>query len=184
MGAFLTGRLLLATPRITEPVFRRSVVLLLHHDGDGAHGLVLDKPLGVSAETVLPGWSAHLSAPPQLFQGGPVSLDTALGLAWLPEVATPSGVHRLFGAMGVVDLDGDPSDLAREVGGLRVFAGYSGWGSGQLEGEIEEGGWYVVPSAPGDAFVEDPTHLWRDVLRRQRGRLAFVSTFPEDPSVN
>ena len=55
---------------------------------------------------------------------------------------------------------------------MRVFAGYAGWGSGQLEGEIGEGAWYVVDAEPADAFTDDPEHLWRDVLARQPGELA------------
>jgi len=72
------------------------------------------------------------------------------------------------------------SDLA----GVRVFSGYAGWGAGQLESEIEEGSWYVVPSAPGDLLSAEPESLWRKVLRRQVGELAYVATFPEDPTMN
>lgn len=184
MSPFLVGRLLVATPRITEPVFRRAVVQLLHHDTAGAHGVVLNKPLGVDVDRVLPGWSAHVSPPHTLFQGGPVGLDTALGLAWLPGDVTPEGVHRLFNGLGVVDLDVAPVSLAASIAGLRVFAGYSGWGPGQLEGELAGGSWYVVPPAPSDIVVRKAEQLWRDVLRRQPGRLAFVSAFPDDPERN
>jgi putative transcriptional regulator len=67
---------------------------------------------------------------------------------------------------------------------MRVFAGYSGWSPGQLQREIDDGGWYVVDSEPGDAFDIDPKQLWRRILRRQTGRLALVATFPEDPAMN
>jgi putative transcriptional regulator len=68
--------------------------------------------------------------------------------------------------------------------GLRIFAGYAGWGSGQLEDELAEGAWYVVPGQAGDAFTASPAGLWRAVLRRQGGDLAFVSTYPDDPTMN
>lgn len=176
--------LLVATPRITQEVFRRGVVLVLHHDEEGAHGLVLNKPLGVDVERVLPGWSRSLSAPAELFQGGPVCLDTALGLACLPDARTPAGVHRLFDGIGVVDLDTAPEALAAQVAGVRVFAGYAGWGAGQLESELREGSWYVVVRGALDAFCTEPSRLWRTVLERQTGRLAFVASYPEEPSWN
>ena len=67
---------------------------------------------------------------------------------------------------------------------MRIFAGYAGWGSGQLEGEIADGAWYVVESEPDDVFNLDPTGLWRRVLRRQRDEMAFLSTYPDDPTQN
>ncbi|QQS00167.1 MAG: YqgE/AlgH family protein [Austwickia sp.] len=184
MTTSLTGKLLVATPRITEPMFRRSVVLLLHHDEAGAHGVVLNKALGVAVDRVLTGWSTHLSEPAELFQGGPVGLDTALGLGWLAGAGDPPCVHRLFGPVGVVDLDSDPAEVARHVGGLRIYAGYSGWGAGQLEAELAEDSWYVVGRETTDVFSPEPTGLWRRVLRRQRNRLAFVAYLPDDPERN
>ena len=74
--------------------------------------------------------------------------------------------------------------IATGLAGLRIFAGYAGWAAGQLEGEIDEGAWYVVDSEPRDAFTDNPERLWREVLRRQRGRLAMVSTYPDDPTQN
>ena len=79
----------------------------------------------------------------------------------------------------MVDLD-DPPELYR----LRVFAGYAGWGSGQLQAEIDEGAWYVLPGAPADPFMSDPQRLWQAVLRRQGGELALVATYPDDPRLN
>ncbi|WP_116114063.1 YqgE/AlgH family protein [Austwickia chelonae] len=184
METSLAGRLLVATPQITTQVFRRGVVLLLHHDTAGAHGLLLNKPIGVDVDRVLPGWGEQVCSPRELFQGGPVSLDTALGLAWLPGGQPPSSVHLLFGAVGVVDLDVRPEDALPGAAGMRVFAGYSGWSENQLEEEIDEGSWYVVDSTPEDVFCLDPAVLWRAVLRRQPGRLAFVAHYPDDPEWN
>ena len=67
---------------------------------------------------------------------------------------------------------------------MRIFAGYAGWGAGQLEDEIDEGAWYVVPAEPGDLCREDATELGREVLRRQPGELAWRSTRPADPDLN
>jgi putative transcriptional regulator len=74
--------------------------------------------------------------------------------------------------------------LSSAVSSLRIFAGYAGWGSGQLEAEIEEGAWYVVPAEPQDPFLADPERLWAQVLRRQGGQLAMLATMPAEPGMN
>jgi putative transcriptional regulator len=183
--ARLTGRLLVATPRLTDPNFRRAVVLMLDHGDDGALGIVVNRPLEVDVSAVLPSWQPFATAPGRLFQGGPVALDSALGVVAVPGDDTePTGVRRIIGSLGLVDLDTPPQVVVGGVAGLRIFAGYAGWSSGQLEEEIGEGAWYVVDSEPRDPFSDAPHLLWRDVLRRQRGELALVSTYPEDPALN
>ncbi|SNS98903.1 putative transcriptional regulator [Actinacidiphila glaucinigra] len=186
----LTGRLLVATPALADPNFDRAVVLLLDHDEEGSLGVVLNRPTPVGVGDVLEPWAGLAGAPQVVFQGGPVSLDSALGLAVVPgeprdgEDAEPLGWRRVFGAIGLVDLEAPPELLAAELGSLRIFAGYAGWGPGQLEDELVEGAWYVVESEPGDVFSPDPDQLWRSVLRRQRSELAMVATYPDDPSLN
>ncbi|MGH3311392.1 MAG: YqgE/AlgH family protein, partial [Streptomyces sp.] len=106
------------------------------------------------------------------------------GSAREPERDGPLGWRRVHGAIGLVDLEAPPELLAAELGSLRIFAGYAGWGPGQLEKELEEGAWYVVESEPGDVSSPVPERLWRSVLRRQRSELAMVATYPDDPSLN
>jgi len=184
-AAYLAGKLLVATPAVDGDVFRRSVVLMLHHDADGAQGVVLNQPLEAAVDAVLPGWQAVTTAPQTLFRGGPVGTDSAIGIVSVPgEAVRALGVQRLFGGIGVVDLDAPPLLVAPEVAGLRIFAGYAGWSGGQLEGEIRRGDWYVLDSEPRDAFTDDPADLWERVLRRQRDNLAFVALYPDDPSMN
>lgn len=182
---FHTGRLLVATPSVEGDVFRRSVILVLHHDEGGAQGVVLNKPLAAPVDSVLPGWQRVVTAPPVLFQGGPVSTSSALGLVTVPgDEAEPLGVQRLFGSIGLVDLDAPTPVVAAELAGMRIFAGYSGWSEGQLEMEVRRGDWYVVDAEVRDAFSPEPATLWVQVLRRQRDSLAFVATFPDDPAMN
>ena len=190
-GTELTGRLLVASPELGDGPFERSVVLLLDHDEDGALGVVINRPTPVDVAEVLPSWQPLASAPGVLFQGGPVALDSALGLALLPAGATddePLGWRRVVGRLGLVDLDTPPEVLAAELAHLRIFAGYAGWAGGQLEDELREGAWFVVSATPDggftDAFSTDPDTLWRTVLRRQGGDLAMVSTYLADPSLN
>jgi putative transcriptional regulator len=88
------------------------------------------------------------------------------------------------GQLGLIDLDTPVELLGDSLDSLRIFAGYAGWGVDQLQWEIEEGSWYVVPAHATDVFREDPADLWRDVLRRQPGDLAWHSTRPVDPDLN
>jgi len=186
----LTGRLLVAVPReeserLEEDVFDRSVVLVLHHDEEGAHGLILNRPLRAEVDAVLPGWQEHVTAPQCIFQGGPVSLDTALALASTSGDEDESlGIRTLFGEMCLVDLDAPPPIIAPAVGDLRIYAGYAGWETGQVEAEIERGMWFVVDSMTADVFSDDPDELWANVLRRQRTPAAFAVSFPSDPDLN
>ncbi|MFC4036364.1 YqgE/AlgH family protein [Streptomyces polygonati] len=186
----LTGRLLVATPRLADPNFDRAVVFLLDHDRKGSLGVVLNRPTGVEVGDVLEPWAPLAVAPRVVFQGGPVSLDSALGLAVVPGEPAADGEsgllgwRRVHGAIGLVDLEAPPELLAAELGSLRIFAGYAGWGPGQLEQELVAGAWYLVDSEPGDLSAPDPERLWRSVLRRQLGKLAMLATYPDDPSLN
>ncbi|RJL24537.1 YqgE/AlgH family protein [Bailinhaonella thermotolerans] len=183
------GGLLVATPLLEDPNFRRSVVLIVEHDGSGSTlGVVLNRPTEIEVTQVLPTWGGVVTGPSVVFQGGPVQLDSALGLASVRgDREEPLGWRRLLGPpfrLGAVDLDAPPEVLAAEIVSMRVFAGYSGWSAGQLDSEIREGAWYVVDALPEDAFSGDPSRLWRDVLRRQGGELAFVANCPDDPTLN
>lgn len=185
MSRSLVGRLLVASPLLEDPNLRRAVVLMLDHSEDGAMGLVVNRPLEIEVSSVLPDWQPHVTAPGVLFQGGPVGLDTALGVVGVPgDDDEPVGVRRILGSLGLVDLDTPAQVVAGGVAGIRIFAGHAGWGPGQLEGEIEEGAWYTVDLEARDAFTDSPHRLWHAVLRRQRGELALMSTFPDDPVEN
>ena len=181
MSTPLTGRLLVATPVLTDPNFARAVVLILDHDEDGTLGVVVNRPTGVDVTAVLPPWSDLTSTPQVVFQGL-AAVTAGHGNAEADE--EPLGWRRVHERIGLVDLDAPPEILAAELSAMRIFAGYAGWGPGQVEDEIAEGAWYVVDSEPADAFSESPADLWQRVLRRQTGDLAFVATFPDDPSMN
>jgi putative transcriptional regulator len=90
---------------------------------------------------------------------------------------------QLFGSLGFPALD-DPDEIVPVTTRRRVFAGYAGWGAGQLEDELEREDWILEPALPDDAFTETPDHLWADVLRRKGGVYELVARMPEDPSVN
>jgi putative transcriptional regulator len=186
----LGGRLLVATPLLGDPNFRRTVVLIVDDQhGDGTLGVVLNRPTEVPVGQVLEPWTDLVTGPSVVFRGGPVQPDSALALALATGEAEPMGWKSLSVApvmrrIGLVDLEAPPELLAPGVSSFRVFAGYAGWGPGQLQGEIDEGAWYVLRGEPADAFAADPGKLWRTVLRRQGGELAMVATYPDDPSAN
>ena len=187
----LAGRLLVATPMLGDPNFRRTVVLVVEHETEqGTLGVVLNRPTKVPVGQVLEPWTELATDPPVVFTGGPVSPTSALALALVPGTDEPVGWHPLDGGapamtrLGLVDLDAPPGLLAPAVTSLRVYAGYAGWSPGQVEAEIEEGAWYVVSAEPADAFCAEPGRLWSAVLRRQDGELAYVATYPDDPSLN
>lgn len=179
------GRLLVATPLLGDPNFARSVVYLLEHDGGGTVGVIINRPSHTPVGQVLPDWHDAidaLSGPPVVFAGGPVQPDGALCLGRLE--GDGPGVRQVVDGVGTVDLDGDVAVITGLATRLRVFAGHSGWSSGQLESEIAEGAWWVVEGGPADLFSDDPRPLWSRVLRRQPPPLNMVSTYPADPLMN
>ncbi len=181
------GMLLVATPALLDPNFADTVILLLDVDEDGALGVVLNRPSAIAVGDVLADWRGVVTEPEVLFHGGPVSADGALAVGLLRDRDdVPVGFREVSGqlGLGLVDLDTPVELLDGGLAGVRIFAGYAGWGADQLAGEIEEGSWYVVPGEAPDVFRGDPTELWRDVMRRQPGNLAWHSTRPVDPDLN
>jgi putative transcriptional regulator len=181
------GRLLVANPLLPDPNFDRTVVLLLACDEQGAIGLVLNRPSETLVGAPLPQWAPLAAAPAVVFVGGPVGHQDVICLA---RPAHPGygdrseGWRSVSAAVGTLDLSLDPGELRSAYRGLRIFAGYSGWGPGQLDAEMEAGAWWVVNAEPTDPFCDQPERLWIDVLRRQANSLALVSYFPDDVSAN
>ncbi len=189
----LRGRLLVAEPTLADPNFHRTVVYLIEHSPeDGALGIVLNRPGHVPVGEIVPDWAPYVSAPDQVFVGGPVNPEGALCLARRSsagpgpddDVDPPPVFRPITTSIGAIDLHRDPTDAPDGISALRVFAGYAGWSPGQLEGELDLGGWYVVGATDDDVFTDHPDRLWRDVLRRQRGEVRAAAFHPEDPSVN
>jgi putative transcriptional regulator len=184
------GRLLVATPLLGDPNFKRAVVLIVEHEvTEGTLGVVLNRPTKIPVGQVLEQWTELITDPSVLFRGGPVAQNSALALAMVPGKEEPLGWRALDGApalarLGLLDLDAPPRLLAPAIQSLRVYAGYAGWSPGQLEAEIDEGAWFVLPAEPGDIFAAEPEQLWRAVLQRQEGDIAFLATYPEDPGLN
>ena len=184
----LVGCLLVSTPALDDPNFNRRVILVLDHGLHGALGVVIDRPGGVTVDQLMPRWHALATAPAELFTGGPVARNSLIGLVRLVSREAAAEGWRMVvdddRPIGTVDLATDPDALGDAVVAARLFSGYAGWESGQLEDEIEEGSWYVVRAEGRDPISADPEGLWRRVLKRQGGALALVAGFPVDPAHN
>ena len=185
MSESLRGRLLVAAPDLEDPNFFRTVVLVLEHTPDGALGVVLNRPApGASLHGTVPAWADLAGDPAVVFVGGPVQPEAAIGLARRGEAAEPDGFSPLFDDLGTVDLQRDPDAIRPHVDRLRVFAGYAGWGPGQLESELDANGWFVVRADPADCWTDTPEAMWRAVLRRQHGKVRLFADFPIDATLN
>ena len=175
------GKLLVASPALEDPNFVRSVVLITEHGEEGAMGIVLNRPADAEVEEILPELAEIAIAEP-IFVGGPVQPES---LVVLGEFTDPDKAAWIVVAdVGLVSASTDLDELPEAVRRGRVYAGFSGWGPGQLEAEVEEEAWIVEPPIPPEIFPDDPATLWSDVLERKGGEYALVARMPEDPSLN
>jgi putative transcriptional regulator len=179
------GRLLVATPPLEDPNFDRTVVYVLEHHDEGALGVVLNRPTEESLDEPLDRWADLQASPGAVFDGGPVERDALIALAHAraTDVQTDE-LSSVAGEVASADLAADPALVAGDVHTVRVFRGYAGWGPGQLDDEIEAGAWLVLDPVTADVFTSHPETLWRDVLRRQDGRLAWLADAPDDLAWN
>ena len=177
----LGGSLLVAGPSLWDPNFRRAVVLVGHHDDAGAVGVVLNRATDVDVVDAAPPLATVVGLGERVFVGGPVQPQSAVVVADFehPEVADVIA----FGSIGFLP-DGVDAEHIGPLRRARVFAGYTGWGPGQLEREIEEGSWIVEPARAEDVFTEQPEDLWTDVVRRKGPKYRLMATMPLDPSSN
>lgn len=177
----LRGHLLVASPALLDANFRRTVVLVTAHADDGAMGLVLTRPTPAAVAEAVPHLEHLVADGDHVFLGGPVEPTAVTALAELQDGAEPA--VPVFSGVGFLPADLD-EDLERATLRARVFAGYAGWGEGQLEAELAESAWIVEPALPDDVFAERPGALWSDVLRRKGGEFRLVATMPENPLLN
>lgn len=177
------GRLLVSGPYLSDPYFRRTVVLLCEHNTEGSFGFVLNRPMEMSVNDLMENMPPLTS---KVGIGGPVQSDNLYYLHTL-------GPH-VEGSVEVVDgvfMGGDHAQLrsilttdpglAKHV---RFFVGYSGWGEGQLDKELEDRSWLVSKADKARVMNADGPGLWADTLRAMGREFAPLANFPEDPSLN
>jgi len=177
----LRGHLLVASPTLLDPNFHRAVVLVTEHTEEGAAGLVLNRPSLVEVAAAVPALEAVVEDDEQVWVGGPVEPEAVLVLG---EFLDPDDAAvPLFESLGFPSLD-EPEGIVPATTRRRVFAGYAGWGAGQLEDELANEDWILELALADDAFTAEPDELWSDVLRRKGGIYELVARMPEDPSLN
>lgn len=179
-----TGKLLISEPFLSDPNFKRSVVLLADHGAEGTLGFILNQPSNLILKDLVPDlWEADYP----VFIGGPVEVDTI------------HFVHRCYDKMG------SGEEIAKGIywGGnfetlkilvnsnsiqpheVKFFLGYSGWSPLQLEEEIEQNTWIVSEKYhPDVVFAHNEEELWREVIINLGPKYAHISNFPSDPSLN
>jgi putative transcriptional regulator len=180
--ASLRGQLLIAAPTLRDPNFQRTVVLICDHSEEAAMGLVLNRPLELTVHDAVAVLAELVDDDAPVYAGGPVQPESVLALG---EFTDPDATIEIaFETVGFVTSTDDPSALADATRRVRVFAGYAGWGPGQLEAELAGETWLVEPARVEDVFREDGDDLWRAVLERKGGRYRLIARMPEDPSRN
>src|SRR5947209_6040985 len=180
--AGLAGKLLIASPRLADPNFQRTIVLLVRdNDEEGTLGLILNRPLNVTVkEACEEALETICLVDGPLHEGGPcegplmvLHADETVG-QW--QVAP--GVHF------TTDKDGVEEILTSGRERVKCFAGYAGWGKGQLAGEIEEGAWLSYP-ATAELVFDEISHDWSKLLTHMTyGKELPIERIPDDPSVN
>ena len=179
MGESLRGSLLIAGPQLLDPNFRRTVVLIADHGDEGAMGVILNRPSGMTVADAAPDLEPLVGADAPIFAGGPVQPTSGVVLAEVEEADEP-----VFGDVVLVPGLGELADVVDGAGSIRVFAGYAGWGPGQLDDELGRDDWILEPARAADVFSEDPESLWGSVLERKGGQYALLARMPDDPSLN
>ena len=182
MAESLAGQLLLASPALHDPNFIRTVVLIGVHNEEGAMGVVLNRPSAVTVGEAVPQLEQAVGASDPVYLGGPVQPRSVVVLAEFEDPA-PAGLIVL-GRIGFPAHDADIEQLGEATSRRRVFAGFAGWGEGQLDAEVDHGDWIAHPALPEDVFTVLPQELWSSVLERKGGSYALLARMPPDPSMN
>jgi putative transcriptional regulator len=171
----LRGHLLIAAPSLFD-YFRRTVVLVIEHTAEGAIGVVLNRESETRVADAVPQLAGLAAAEELVRIGGPVSPESVVALGEFADLSEAG--TQVVGQIGTLDPDSPNESLIR----LRVYAGYAGWGAGQLDDELEQEAWL-----PGPAEEEDPFNhgdLWSHALERRGGAYRLLATMPPDPSQN
>jgi putative transcriptional regulator len=182
MEESLTGQLLLASPALQDPNFTRAVVLVSIHSEEGAMGVVLNRPSAVTVSEAVPQLEPAVAELEPVYVGGPVQPNS---IVFLAEFLDPSPAGLLvLGRIGFPAPDAGIDELTDATARRRVFAGFAGWGEGQLDAEVDHGDWIAQAALPEDVFTDVPGELWSRVLTRKGGSYALIARMPPDPSVN
>ncbi len=171
------GVLLVAKPDLLDPNFRETVVLITQPaPGGGPLGVILNRPTGARLSEAWPDAGAVPEQFDQLYGGGPVARNQVIFL-----VRSPARIESSLHVLGDVYLSGDPALLKKivaaevKVTALRAYAGYAGWAPRQLQAEIAQGGWYLIPADADTVFAADTMLMWPELIRKITARSARLA---------
>lgn len=180
----LAGKLLVASPQLQDPNFVQTVVLMIQHEQQGAFGLVLNRPGDKTVDEV---WRLIEKEPPgcsnPVYVGGPVP-GPLVALHTQQELSDQQVMPGLFITAQAAAFE---ELLAQPEHNFRIYSGHSGWGDGQLEGELKIGGWLTSEAKVDDVFTDHET-LWKQVTSRIGIKIIAPGLrpdqIPDDPSLN
>lgn len=181
------GTALIASTDLIEPTFARTVIYVIEHNEAGSLGVILNRMSQTAVHNLLPQWTDIAASPRALYVGGPVKQDAALCLGVMKhgfDVDDHPALRPVDGRVVLVDLDADPESLSEVLEGVRIFAGYSGWGIGQLDDELDQDSWMLASALPRDLLAPPGVDVWFDILRRQPWPMPLLATHPIDLSLN
>lgn len=180
------GSFIIANPRLQDPNFSRTVVLICEYNEDGAFGLVINRATNISISEVLKNNSKAAGNKNSVFSGGPVQTNHLL---YLHSNNTQSKNSKKI--CGDVYLGGDIDHLnyllsneGSSDGLYRLYLGSAGWAAGQLDEELKIKSWIICSASESFVFCPEPEKVWQKVLRSLGGRYAMLASYPKDPILN
>ena len=189
------GTLLAASQTLQEDYFARTVILIIHHSAeDGSMGLVLNRPMGHSVQ-IDAGDELMRFAESEptgegtsqlFFEGGPVDRSYLFYLHRLSHLIADGNpvLEDLHWGGSLEAVQADADVVATDEPLLRFYLGYAGWEQGQLEREIEQGAWILVPGDVDQILTSRTDSMWHDVVHSLGGKYRAIAELPIDPSVN
>lgn len=178
-----TGNILIATPVLIDPNFKRGVVLLCEHNDEGTLGFILNRKLESNVIDVIPDFP-QVKSP--LYLGGPVQTDTVYflhnkGNLLEGSIDVGNGIYW-GGNFEQLKLSIEANIITEND--FRFFIGYAGWSTGQLQEELDEKSWALAENKYDYVFASDPASLWSDITKDFGGEFSLAALFPENPSLN
>jgi putative transcriptional regulator len=174
------GRLLVASAALPDPSFHHAVILLLEYEAAGALGVIVNRPTELALDTALPEVPELKGRGETIFLGGPVARDRMIVL--VRATKPPESSARVLDGLFITASFDVLRELARgpkDATPFRAYAGYAGWGPGQLDAEVGRGDWDVVPGDVAKILTREPARLWEQLHERAKGE--WVKASPPSP---
>lgn len=177
------GILLIADPFLKDPNFMRTVVFMCEHNAEGSFGFVLNKQFDYTLDELITTFEGY---PIPVYYGGPVDMDTVHFLHQYPDQIPDSQevMKGVYWGGNFEVLTALVKNNEIDFSKIRFFIGYSGWGKGQLNNELDEKTWITVSAKRNIVFHENPQEIWKDSLKHLGGDYEMMVNFPIDPQLN